>query len=390
MQEKQRDSLILLGSTGSIGAQALDVASRLDVPVDALCAHRDVDKIEAQARAFGVRACAMGDEQAAKELKLRLSDTPTRVYGGEQGILDMIQESPAEIALNSIIGEAGLLPTLAVLDSDKQLALANKESLVVAGEIVMARAKQKGIHIRPVDSEHCAVAQCLMAGQSREVRKIILTASGGPFFGKTREELRFVRAKDALAHPTWSMGQKITIDSATMMNKGFEIIEASYLFDLPQSSIDVVVHRESIIHSMVEYIDYSVMAQMAVPDMRHCIQHALTYPAREPGIIKPLDLADIGSLTFARPDEETFSMLRLARDAMQAGGAMPAVLNAANEVAVAAFLRDEISFCTIFDAVEQTVSDLSSASGAHTLEDILEYDRQARRLCAEHLMSRGI
>lgn len=390
MQEKQRDSLILLGSTGSIGVQALDVASRLDVPVDALCAHRDVDKIEAQARAFGVRACAMGDEQAAKELKLRLADTPTRVYGGEQGILDMVRESPAKIALNSIIGEAGLLPTLAVLDSDKQLALANKESLVVAGEIVMARAKQKGIHIRPVDSEHCAVAQCLMAGQSREVRKIILTASGGPFFGKTREELRFVRAKDALAHPTWSMGQKITIDSATMMNKGFEIIEASYLFNLPQSSIDVVVHRESIIHSMVEYIDYSVMAQMAVPDMRHCIQHALTYPAREPGVIKPLDLAVVGSLTFARPDEETFSLLRLAREAMQAGGAMPAVLNAANEVAVAAFLRDEISFCAIFDAVEQTVNDLSSASGAHTLEDILEYDRQARRLCGERLTNRGI
>lgn len=390
MQEKQRDSLILLGSTGSIGVQTLDVASRLGVPVDALCAHRDVDKIEAQARAFGVRACAMGDEQAAKELKVRLADTPTRVYGGEQGILDMVRESPAKIALNSIIGEAGLLPTLAVLDSDKQLALANKESLVVAGEIVMARAKQKGIHIRPVDSEHCAVAQCLMAGQSREVRKIILTASGGPFFGKTREELRFVRAKDALAHPTWSMGQKITIDSATMMNKGFEIIEASYLFNLPQSSIDVVVHRESIIHSMVEYIDYSVMAQMAVPDMRHCIQHALTYPAREPGVIKPLDLAVVGSLTFARPDEETFSLLRLAREAMQAGGAMPAVLNAANEVAVAAFLRDEISFCAIFDAVEQTVNDLSSASGAHTLEDILEYDRQARRLCAEHLTDRRI
>ncbi|MBE6620058.1 MAG: 1-deoxy-D-xylulose-5-phosphate reductoisomerase [Ruminococcaceae bacterium] len=390
MQEKQRDSLILLGSTGSIGVQTLDVASRLDVPVDALCAHRDVDRIEAQARAFGVRACAMGDEQAAKELKVRLADTPTRVYGGEQGILDMVRESPAKIALNSIIGEAGLLPTLAVLDSDKQLALANKESLVVAGEIVMARAKQKGIHIRPVDSEHCAVAQCLMAGRSREVRKIILTASGGPFFGKTREELRFVRAKDALAHPTWSMGQKITIDSATMMNKGFEIIEASYLFDLPQSSIDVVVHRESIIHSMVEYIDYSIMAQMAVPDMRHCIQHALTDPTREPGVIKPLDLADVGSLTFARPDEETFSMLRLAREAMQAGGAMPAVLNAANEVAVAAFLRDEISFCTIFDAVEQTVNDLSSASGAHTLEDILEYDRQARRLCGEHLTNRGI
>ena len=390
MQEKQRDSLILLGSTGSIGVQALDVASRLDVPVDALCAHRDVDKIEAQARAFGVRACAMGDEQAAKELKLRLADTPTRVYGGEQGILDMIRESPAKIALNSIIGEAGLLPTLAVLDSDKQLALANKESLVVAGEIVMARAKQKGIHIRPVDSEHCAVAQCLMAGHSREVRKIILTASGGPFFGKTREELRSVRAKDALAHPNWSMGQKITIDSATMMNKGFEIIEASYLFDLPQSFIDVAVHRESIIHSMVEYIDYSVMAQMAVPDMRHCIQHALTYPAREPGVIKPLNLADLGTLTFARPDEETFSMLRLARETMQAGGAMPAVLNAANEVAVAAFLRDEISFCAIFDAVEQTVNDLSSASGAHTLEDILEYDRQARRRCAEHLTGRRI
>ena len=390
MQENKRDSLILLGSTGSIGVQTLDVADRLSIPVDALCAHRDVAGVEAQARRFGVRAVAMGDEQAARELKRKLADTPTRVYGGEMGILDMIRESPAEIALNAIIGEAGLLPTLAVLESDKQLALANKESLVVAGEIVMSRAREKGIHIRPVDSEHCAVSQCLMAGQGREVNKIILTASGGPFFGKTRAELKDMRARDALAHPTWSMGQKITIDSATMMNKGFEVIEASYLFDVPQSSIDVVVHRESIIHSMVEYIDYSVMAQMAVPDMRHCIQHALTHPAREVGAIKPLNLADIGTLTFAHPDEETFSLLRMARETMAAGGAAPAVLNAANEVAVAAFLRDEISFCTIFDVVEQTVRDLSSASDAHTLEDILEYDRQARRLCTKYLTHGGV
>ena len=384
----KRAPVLILGSTGSVGTQALDVAKRLNFPVDGVCAHRNVDAVEAQAREFGVRVCAMADEDAAKELKIKLADTPTKVYGGSQGVLDMICESRAEIALNSMLGQAGLLPTLAVIESGKQLALANKESLVVAGEIVMAKAREKGITIRPVDSEHCALSQCLTAGAHKEVRKLILTASGGPFFGKKREELEAMRVSDALAHPTWQMGQKITVDSATMMNKGFEIIEASYLFGIPQQNIDVVVHRESIIHSMVEYIDYSMMAQLAVPDMRHCIQHALTYPVRETGVIKPLSLTDVGRLTFAAPDEDTFVLLRLARKCMSDGGAMPAVLNAANEIAVAAFLKDSIGFCDIFDAVQHTVSALSSGASAHTLDEILDYDKQARALTRAYLEAR--
>jgi 1-deoxy-D-xylulose-5-phosphate reductoisomerase len=384
----KRAPFLILGSTGSVGTQALDVAKRLNFPVDGICANRNVGAVEVQAREFGVRSCAMADEAAAKELKIKLADTSTKVYGGSQGILDMIYESRADIALNSMLGQAGLLPTLAVIESGKQLALANKESLVVAGEIVMAKAREKGITIRPVDSEHCALAQCLTAGAHKEVRKLVLTASGGPFFGKTREQLEKMRVSDALAHPTWQMGQKITIDSATMMNKGFEIIEASYLFGIPQKNIDVVVHRESIIHSMVEYIDYSMMAQLAVPDMRHCIQHALTYPARETGVIKPLSLTDVGTLTFAAPDEDTFVLLRLARECMSVGGAMPAVLNAANEIAVAAFLKDSIGFCDIFDAVQHTVSALFGGASAHTLDEILDYDRQARALTQVYLETR--
>ena len=384
-----RPAVLVLGSTGSVGTQALDVAGRLNFPVDGICAHRNVDLVEEQARAHAVRFCAMADEAAAGELKIRLADAPTKVLSGTSGILDMIHESRAEIAVNSMLGEAGLLPTLAVIESGKQLALANKESLVVAGEVVMAAARTKGISIRPVDSEHCAIAQSLMAGQQKEVRKLLLTASGGPFFGKTRDELKDVRVKDALAHPTWQMGQKITIDSATMMNKGFEIIEAAYLFDVPQSNIDVVVHRESIIHSMVEYIDNSIIAQMSVPDMRHCIQHALTYPHREQGVIKPLSLTDVGRLTFAAPDEDTFVLLRLARECMQKGGAMPAVLNAANEIAVAAFLKDQVGFLDIFDLVEGAVMSLQTGADAHTLDEILDYDCLAREAVRSSLKKMG-
>lgn len=382
---KNRTPLIVLGSTGSVGTQALDVAERTGTPVEAICAHRDVAKVEEQARRFGVTACAMGDETAAADLRARLADTSVRVYGGENGIPDMIADSSAPIALNAIIGEAGLASTLAVLKAGKQLALANKESLVVAGDIVMKTAHERGIDIRPVDSEHCAIAQALMAGESREVKRLILTASGGPFFGKKRDELKNVRVKDALAHPTWSMGAKITIDSASMMNKGFEIIEAAHLFGVSSDRIGVVVHRESIIHSMVEYIDNSVIAQMSVPDMRHCIQHALTYPHREAANIAPLDLVSVSKLTFAEPDEDTFVLLRAAKTALSRGGASCAVLNAANEVAVDAFLHDCIGFCAMFDAVLETVERLPDAVSATSLEDILSYDRTARRLAAEYI-----
>jgi 1-deoxy-D-xylulose-5-phosphate reductoisomerase len=374
-----RPSILVLGSTGSVGTQALDVALRLNFPVDGICAHRNVAAVEQQARAFGVRVCAMADESAATELKIKLADTPTKVLGGTSGILDMIHESHAEIAVNSMLGEAGLLPTLAVIESGKQLALANKESLVVAGEIVMTAARQKGIAIRPVDSEHCAIAQSLMAGEKKEVRKLLLTASGGPFFGKTKDELAGVRVKDALAHPTWQMGQKITIDSATMMNKGFEIIEASYLFGVPQDKIDVIVHRESIIHSMVEYNDNSIIAQLGLPDMRTCVRYAVTAPARVPGDVGTIDWRTLGQLTFAAPDTDTFTLLPLAVDCITRGGALPAVLNAANEVAVAAFLGRRLTFTGIADTVAAVVDAMADAASCRSLEEITAADREARR-----------
>ncbi|MBQ7337660.1 MAG: 1-deoxy-D-xylulose-5-phosphate reductoisomerase [Clostridia bacterium] len=383
-------SVVVLGSTGSIGTQTLDVAQHLQIPVEAICAGRDVETVEAQARKFGVKMCAMGDVSAANDLRTRLADTDILVFAGERGIGEMIACASSDLVLNSIIGEAGLAQTLATIRAGKQLALANKESLVVAGEIVMREAAAAGISIRPVDSEHCAIAQCLEGHPDKEVKNLILTASGGPFFGRTKQEVHQMRAADALAHPTWSMGAKITVDSATMMNKGFEVIEACHLFAMPEERVQVVVHRESIIHSMVEYIDNSVLAQLAVPDMRLCIQHALTYPDRAPSQLAPLNLAKIGKLTFYEPDEDTFELLHLARTAIRAGGAHPAVLNAANEVAVAAFLSDRICFGDIAEIVLDTIGRLDSARDATTIEEILDYDARARRMAAQYLQRRVI
>ncbi len=378
-------SIVVLGSTGSIGTQALDVAQHLNIPVEAICAGRDVDTVEAQARRHGVKMCAMGNKNAAEDLRVRLKDTDIAVFSGEQGISEMVTRARSEVVLNAIIGEAGLAQTLATIQAGKQLALANKESLVVAGDIVMHKAKARGITIRPVDSEHCAIAQCLQGHPAHQVKQLILTASGGPFFGKRADEIKNMRAADALAHPTWSMGAKITVDSASMMNKGFEVIGACHLFSLPEDRVDVVVHRESIIHSMVEYIDHSILAQLAVPDMRLCIQHALTYPDRAPSQLAPLNLAKIGKLTFFAPDTETFGLLSLARAAIRAGGAVPAVLNAANEVAVAAFLADRIRFGSIHDVVADTIERLPNAKSASTLEEILAYDAQARAFAGEQI-----
>ncbi len=374
-------NIAVLGSTGSVGEQALDVADRLSMNVTSISAHRNYGRVEEQARKFGVRSVAMADESAAKELKLRLADTSTRVYAGAEGICEMIAEEKRDVVLNSIIGEAGLLPTLAVIDSGARLALANKESLVVAGEIVMAKAKEKHVEILPVDSEHCAIYQCMKSGAQKEVKKIWLTASGGPFFGYTKEQLKSIGVADALAHPTWSMGAKITIDSATLMNKGFEVIEAVHLFGVSAEQIQVVVHRESIIHSMVEYIDNSVIAQMSVPDMRLCAQYAMTYPDRTDAVISELDLFEVAKLSFAKPDMKTFSLLQSAIDCVGKGGALPAVLNAANEVAVAEFLRGNIPFYAITETVSSVVSDLETvAVSVHDLEGILSLDRKAREL----------
>ena len=375
--------MIVLGSTGSVGEQAIDVALAQGVRVNAISAHRSVKRLEEQARALGVRACAMSDENSSSELKVRLADTDIKVYSGTQGICEMIaevgtQNESGQIVENSIVGEAGLLPTVATLKAGKRLALAHKESLVVGGEIVMPLAKEAGIEILPVDSEHCAIFQCLRAGKSSEIKKIILTASGGPFFGYTKDELEGITLERALAHPTWKMGAKITVDSSTLMNKGFEVIEAVHLFDVSPDKIQVTVHKESIIHSAVEYIDNSVIAQMSVPDMRHCVQYALTHPHRFGTQTKELDLFELGSLTFARPDTEAFPLLALAFDVIREGGALPGVLNAANEEAVAAFLSQRISYTDIARVVSYTVERMKDASGIHELGGILEASKEAR------------
>ncbi len=381
--------LILLGSTGSVGTQAADVARARGYSVRAICAKSNTRLVEAQAREFAPASVAMFDDAAARELRLLLADTDVKVYSGVEGICEMIAASDADTAINSIIGYAGLDPTLAVIESGKDLALANKESLVVAGDIVMRRARERGVDIAPIDSEHCAIDQCLRAGERGEVKSLIITASGGPFFGKKRAELFDITAAQALAHPTWSMGAKITIDSATLMNKGFEVIEAAHLFGISADKIRVVVHRESIIHSMVEFADNSVIAQMSVPDMRLCVQYALNRPERDAAVIEPLDLVRIGALSFYEPDEETFSPLKLARAAQLAGGASAAVLNAANEVAVSEFLSGGCAFTDIMDTLIYVTDEFSSsAPQVHELDGIREADRAARESAKRYLSRR--
>ena len=378
-------TVAILGATGSVGEQALSVAEARGYRVDYMSAGKNAGRAEQLARRFCPSRIAMADESAAKDLRARLADTDIKVLCGAEGILEGIRESSFDTAVNAILGQSGLAPSLAVLDRGKRLALANKESLVIGGSLVMERAKQKGAEILPVDSEHCAIFQCLKAGRKSEVKRILLTASGGPFFGYSKEALRSVTFERALAHPTWKMGAKITVDCATMMNKGFEVIEAAHLFGVPAERVDVVVHRESIIHSMVEYIDNSVIAQMSVPDMRLCVQYALTAPIRTSAVIPPLDLLSIGKLSFHAPDEEAFPLLSLAKRALLVGGAAPAVLNAANEVAVASFLAGEISMLTLFDVVERVVTKMPHAAKCFTLQEILDADRAARELTKAYL-----
>ncbi len=385
MSENNVTRISVLGSTGSVGEQALDVAAKFGYEVCALSANKNSKRVEEQARKFRVKAVAMADETAAIDLKTRLADTDVKVYSGDSGICEMIAADNAETVVNSIIGEAGLLPSLAIIDRGARLALANKESLVVAGDIVMTRARERGVEILPVDSEHSAIFQCLKSGRSQEIKKILLTASGGPFYGYTKDQLREITVERALAHPTWKMGAKITVDSATLMNKGFEVIEAAHLFGVSSSNIEVVVHPESIIHSMVEYIDNSVIAQMSVPDMRLCIQYAVAYPHRVDAAISELDLFEVSRLTFKRPDTETFSLLKCAIDAIEKGGALPAVLNAANEVAVSAFLNRKIGFYDITESVCEVCEHLSGAKDVKSLEAILGYDKEARILAKEVL-----
>ena len=369
----------ILGSTGSIGRQSLDIISRMpDVKVAALTAGTSVERMAEQCRLFRPRLAVMATEDAAAALSGLISDLDTTVAWGEEGLIAAATAEEVDCVITAVVGMLGLKPTLAAIRAGKRIGLANKETLVCAGEIVMAEAEKYGAEIIPVDSEHSAIFQCLMgSGDRREVKRLILTCSGGPFFGMTREQLQKVTKADALKHPNWKMGAKITIDCATLMNKGLEVIEAMRLYRMPLEQVDVVIHRQSIVHSMVEFVDGAVMAQMGAPDMRLPIQLALTYPERANCPVDGLNLLTCGPLTFSAPDMEKFPCLALARDCAKAGGTACPAMNGANEEAVAMFLKDEIGFYDIFRLVNQAVEQVPFLADP-TLEQVLEADRLAR------------
>lgn len=369
--------LSILGATGSIGTQTIDILSSIDAEVVALTTNRNIKLLEQQARALHPKLCVAFDETAARDLKIALADTDITVMSGMDGLVAAATHPDCDTVVTAVVGMVGLLPTLAAIDAGKDIALANKETLVCAGGLVMEAARKKGVHILPVDSEHSAIFQCVQACQGNPLDKIILTASGGPFFGKTAEELRTVTREQALKHPNWSMGAKITTDSATMMNKGLELIEAMWLYDLPQEKIEIVVHRESIIHSLIEFADGAVLAQLGVPDMRLPIQYALTYPARVPCKVPRLSLAEVGKMTFYPPDDKAFPAMNLARQAASRKGNAGAVLNGANEAAVGLFLSDKLPFWRIPELVAQTMERIPCVNDP-TLDDILTSDREAR------------
>lgn len=374
--------LSILGSTGSIGTQALEVVRDLkgifDIDVIAVSGNSNIDLLESQIREFNPKYAAVSNEQAAKRLEIAVANTGCKVLSGRDGLCYIAAQTDADMVLSSIVGFAGLVPTMNAIAAGKDIALANKETLVTAGSLFMDAIKKSGVRLLPVDSEHCAIFQSLKSGRHSEVRKILLTASGGPFFGKERKELKNVRKEQALKHPNWSMGAKITIDSATLMNKGLEVLEAHWLFNVDIDNIKVVVQRESIIHSMVEFNDKSVIAQMSVPSMKHPIQYAFTYPNRLSSPDKEVDFAKLAKLTFAEPDEKTFRCLALAKTAGREGGIMPTVMNAANEAAVSRFLNDEIGFLDIADIVERTMSDFDNIKNP-SLDDIIAADAEVRQ-----------
>ena len=368
--------LIILGSTGSIGTQALEVCRRDGYTVVALAAGGNIELLEKQAREFKVKAVAVFNTQKAEELKIKLKDTDIKVLSGQDGVCEIAQMD-VDIVLNSIVGIAGLRPTLAAIESGHDIALANKETLVTGGDIVKKAAKEKGVKILPVDSEHSAIFQSLQGAPEKSLKKILLTASGGPFFGKTRKDLENVTVKEALAHPNWSMGAKITIDSATLMNKGLEVIEAVHLFDISAEDIEVLVHRQSILHSAVELSDGAVIGQLGTPDMRLPIQYALTYPERSNYAFEKLSLSDIGTLTFQKPDTETFRCLPLCIKAINEGGLRPTAVNGANEEAVRLFLDGKIKFLQIAELVEKAAYSVNNIKD-FGLEDVLECDKLSR------------
>lgn len=368
--------LSILGSTGSIGTQALDVAEKLNFPITALAAYSNIKLLEEQIRKFRPSLAAVYDEKAAADLRTRVGDLPVRVLSGMEGLCEAAR-ADTDIVLNSVVGIVGLLPTMAAIEAGRDVALANKETLVAGGKFVTDAVVQHCVKLLPVDSEHSAIFQCLQsAPPHRALKRVILTASGGPFFGKTAEELESVTLADALKHPNWSMGAKITIDSATMMNKGLELIEARWLFDVDPENIDIVIHRESVVHSLIEYDDYSVLAQLGVPDMRIPIQYALTFPERVPSPVKQLNLADVGKLTFYKPDYDTFVCMNACRTAIARGGLMPAAVNAANEQAVTLFRAGRIGFMDIGRLVCRSLD--YALPKAASVGQILEADRYVR------------
>lgn len=376
---KINKSIVILGSTGSVGTQTADVAEYFGVKVKAIAAGRNIKLLEEQIRKFSPEYCAVTDKAAASLLKAAVADTDCKIIDGYEGVCEIAGSVECDIVFNSISGKNGLLPTISALRAGRTVALANKESMVCAGDIVNETARKHNGRLLPVDSEHCAIHQCLCNGKKREVKRILLTASGGPFFGYDRERLQKVTLKDALAHPTWNMGAKITIDSASLANKGLEIIEAMKLFNVTCDEIDVIIHRQSIIHSMVEYKDNSVIAQLGVPDMRYPAKYALTYPKRIDGVVKPIDFTSLSKLTFDIPDESVFEMLPLAKYAARQAGAMPCAYNAANEIAVALFLQEKISFTDIFGLVNAALKKFTNIKDP-SLDDILKTDDYVREL----------
>lgn len=377
MSHKQ--TVAILGSTGSIGTQTLDVIDRHSelFEVYALTAHSNIDLLVEQAKRYRPEVVAIADERHYKTLREALDGLPIKVFAGADSICQIAAMSPIDTVVTAMVGYSGLLPTVRAIEAGKKIALANKETLVVAGELVTDLALRNRVDIVPIDSEHSAIFQCLVGENENSVEKLILTASGGAFRDTPKDDLRLATAADALRHPTWKMGAKITIDSATMMNKGFEVIEARWLFDIPIDKIEVIIHPQSIVHSMVQFCDGSIKAQLGQPDMRHPIQYALTFPDRLNAQVERANLADIHQLTFEKPDYEKFRNLRLAYDALRRGGNIPCILNAANEVAVDAFLKGKIGFFAMSDIIEQTISETAFISSP-TLDDYIATDRETR------------
>lgn len=384
MSHKQ--TVAILGSTGSIGTQTLDVIDRHSelFEVYALTAHSNIDLLVEQAKRYRPEVVAIADERHYKTLREALDGLPIKVFAGADSICQIAAMSPIDTVVTAMVGYSGLLPTVRAIEAGKKIALANKETLVVAGELVTDLALRNRVDIVPIDSEHSAIFQCLVGENENSVEKLILTASGGAFRDTPKDDLRLATAADALRHPTWKMGAKITIDSATMMNKGFEVIEARWLFDIPIDKIEVIIHPQSIVHSMVQFCDGSIKAQLGQPDMRHPIQYALTFPDRLNAQVERANLADIHQLTFEKPDYEKFRNLGLAYDALRRGGNIPCILNAANEVALDAFLKGKIGFFAMSDIIEQTISETAFISSP-TLDDYIATDREARARSSEKI-----